>query len=334
MKPYNRSLMMTAFRNATGVLLALVLASTLFSPLVFAEEATLDVGYLPVLSQLPIIVTYEKERLNLEKTHLGIYLYNSYTSMEAAMRVGSIDIASLPATIALSMAAEGYDVLIIGSCARGGSRVMARKAGDLNSLKGGMIGVPGLDSNETLQLKRMMDGIGLRFGRDYHPIDVPLSSVLSNMKTAKLDAFFLPEPFGILVEKEKIGAPVSGQKEKTAGVHYSFLVIRKKTLAAKRESVEAWLKRLVAACRFIEADIRSSGGVQVSIIQEPWLHLPREIVAEGLSKRTGDMAFGGFVVDASLISGYANLAGTLNLLNKSVIVKDIIHMDLMERANQ
>lgn len=72
-------------------------------PSAFAQDKIpLRVGYLPILAQLPLIVSYQNDRMRVEKIDLKLVRYNSFTTLEAALRVGAVDVASLPVTIALS----------------------------------------------------------------------------------------------------------------------------------------------------------------------------------------------------------------------------------------
>ncbi len=77
-------------------------------PLTAFAKGPLRIGYLPALSQLPLIVSHEK----FSRQNPGDYelvKYRSFTSLEAAIRVGAIHIASIPVPTALSVAADGRD---------------------------------------------------------------------------------------------------------------------------------------------------------------------------------------------------------------------------------
>ena len=121
------------------------------------DRMPLRVGYLPVLPQSPLVVAYENDRLNLKRVDPSLYKYNSFTSLEAALRVGAIDAASVPGPVALAIAADGIGVFVVGAFHQGGSRLMTVEKGGLASLKGRLIGVPGLDSNENLKLIQVLE---------------------------------------------------------------------------------------------------------------------------------------------------------------------------------
>jgi ABC-type nitrate/sulfonate/bicarbonate transport system substrate-binding protein len=92
------------------------------------SKAPLRIGYLPLLPQLPLVVSYENDRMTLERVALELNRYNSYNALEAALRVGAIDVASIPVPIALSIAADGYPIKIIAAIHMGGGQVDGKKS--------------------------------------------------------------------------------------------------------------------------------------------------------------------------------------------------------------
>lgn len=321
------------------IMIVLILFLSLF--LAWAGQAVsaggkvgLRVGYVPLLSQLPLIVSFENDRLNLEKVEPQLVRYTSFTALEAAMRVGAIDLASLPIPIALSMAADGHKLKIIGTCHRGGSRLVARTKGNLESVRGNLIGVPGLDSDENLKLSQVLSAADLRPGLDYKTIGVSFTTAINDLKTEKIDALYLPEPFGTIAEKEKIAVAVEGQKGKLTGTLDTVLVIRSEMLEKSSGAVEEWLRSLVKNCRFIENDIKGAGAQQTAIIQASYFHYPETVVTSALLKRKGDLKFDHFVPSTEEIGGYMDLASKMKLLTKSVDLKSLVSVDLMEKLSK
>jgi ABC-type nitrate/sulfonate/bicarbonate transport system substrate-binding protein len=232
------------------------------------DKIALRVGYLPLLSQTPLVVSYENDRLSFKYIMIELVRYNSFTALEAAMRVGAIDVASLPVPIVLNMAAEGHKIKIIGACSSGGARLMARTEGGLETVRGHLIGVPGLDSNENLELSQVLGAMNLRPGLEYKTIGVTFNRAISNLKSNNLDALYLPEPFGTIAEREKIAYEIQGQKDKLTGTLGTVLVIRSEILEKYEKGTKEWLMSLVKSCRFIENDVKQSGARQTAIIKE------------------------------------------------------------------
>jgi len=298
------------------------------------DKTALRIGYMPLLSQTPLVVSYENDRLNFKNITPELVRYNSFTALEAAMRVGAIDVASLPVPIVLSMAAEGYKIKIIGACSSGGSRLMARTKGGLETVRGSLIGVPGLDSNENLKLSQVLGAMNLRSGLEYKTIGVTFNSAIDSFKVKKLDALYLPEPFGTIAEREKIAYEIQGQKGKLTGTLGTVLVIRSEILKKYKKGTKEWLMSLVKSCRFIENDVKQSGARQTAIIQTSYFHFPEAVVIDALVKHKGDLKFNQFVPDQKKIKNYMDLATQMQILTKSVDLNALLSFNLMKMAGK
>ncbi len=297
------------------------------------DKSSLRIGYLPLLSQLPLIVSYENDRLNFATIQLELHRYNSFTSLEAALRVGAIDVASIPVPIAFSILADGHPIKILGTCHSGGSRLVARAKGDMETVRGKLIGVPGLDSGESLRLNEVMGEINLKLGLDYKTIGVPFSTVIDDLKAAKLDAIYLPEPFGSIAEAEKIAHEVEGQEGRLTGGINTVIVIRSEILKKNAAGIEEWLRSLVAGSRFIEKDIQTAEGRQTAIIQRPYFNYAEETVGIALIQRKGGLKFDHFDPEVEKIKKYIDLALKMRLILKSVDIDTLLSLELMQKVS-
>ncbi len=298
----------------------------------YAENrADLRIGYVPILTQLPIVVSYDNDRLLFKKRGLKLIKYTSFTSIEAAMRAGAIDVAAIPVPIALSMATDGEDIRIIGTCHQGGALIVARQKGSLDSLRGQLIGVPGLDSNEAFLLNQVLGRRGLRSGLDYKTIAIPFRIALDHLKTDRLDAIFLPEPFGTMAEQEGVAFAVKGQ-EKLSKSFSSVLTARPGILDEKEALVTLWLDSIVKSCRFIEADVREAGAQQSAIIQKAYFQFPKQIVTRSLVGHKGNLRFNLFIPDLDGIRAYLDLSIQLKMITRSIPLENIVSLELMKQA--
>jgi ABC-type nitrate/sulfonate/bicarbonate transport system substrate-binding protein len=297
-------------------------------------KVPLRVGYLPLLPQVPLVVSYENDHLNLDNIELELVKYNSFTSLEAALRVEAIDIASLPVPIVLSMVTDGHKIKIIGTCHSGGSQLMATAQGSLETVRGNLIGVPGLDSNENLRLSQVCGAMNLRHGLDYKPIGVPFNTVINDLKAKKLDAIYLPEPFGTIAEKEQIAVAIKGQQGKLTGAMGTVLVIRSKILKENKTGVEEWLRSLIKSCRFIEKDVEEFRARQTTIIQSSYFQYPESIVATSLVERKGDLRFDRFTPSIEDIKKHMDLALQMKIITKSVDLDTLVSLELIKQVSE
>jgi ABC-type nitrate/sulfonate/bicarbonate transport system substrate-binding protein len=329
-------IVMERFKKMIITLVLSLMLSIAFGGNAFCAQGkiTLRVGYIPILSQMPLIVSYENDRLNFKNIKTDLVRYNSFTALEAAMRVGAIDVASLPVPIVLSMAAEGHKINIIGACSSGGSRLLARTKGGLETVRGHLIGVPGLDSNENLKLSQVLGNMDLRPGLEYKTIGVTFNSAIDNFKARKLDAMYLPEPFGTIAEREKIAYEIQGQKGKLTGTLGTVLVIRSEILKKYKKGTKEWLMSLVKSCRFIENDVKQSGARQTAIIQTSYFQFPEAVVIEALVKHKGELNFDQFVPDQKKIKNYMDVASQMKILSKSVDLNALLSFNLIKKVGK
>lgn len=300
------------------------------------DKIPLRVGYIPLLTQLPLIISYENDHLNFLQIDLDLIKYTSFTSLEAALRVGAIDAASIPVPIALSIAADASEcelcqVTILGTIHRGGSILVTSTEGALESIRGKLIGVPGLDSAENMGLKESLATVGLRFGLDYKTIGIPFDTAIKHLKAGKLQGLYLPEPFGTLAEKEGLAIAVEGQQGQLTGTLTTVLVIHSDTLKAHPSAVGEWLMSIVNSCHFIENDIQNFGGQQTAIIQSSYFGYPGEIVADSLIQRKGAISFDLHLPSLKELQQFMQIALEMKLIMKSVDWNTILAPDLVKQ---
>jgi ABC-type nitrate/sulfonate/bicarbonate transport system substrate-binding protein len=300
------------------------------------DKVSLRVGYVPLLTQLPLVISYENDHLNFLQIDLDLIKYTSFTSLEAALRVGAIDAASIPVPIALSIAADAHEcelcrIIILGAVHRGGSFLVADTEGDLESIRGKLIGVPGLDSAENLLLKENLTTIGLRFGLDYKTIGISFDTAIRHLKAGKLQGLYFPEPFGTIAEKEGLAIAVEGQQGQLTGTLTTVLVMHSDTLKAYPSAVGEWLMSVVDSCHFIENDIQESDGQQTAIIQSSYFDYPREIVAASLAERKGAVSFNHHLPSIEELQKLMQVASEMKLIMKSVDWNILVAPDLVEQ---
>jgi ABC-type nitrate/sulfonate/bicarbonate transport system substrate-binding protein len=302
------------------------------------EDLALRVGYVPLLSQLPLIISYENSRLDVLGPDLTLMKYGSFTSLEAALRVGAIDAASIPVPVALRIAADAYRcaacrIAIIGAIHRGGSRLVSEEQGALETLRGKQIGIPGLDSLEMLLLKNTLTAAGLRFGLDYKLLDVPSQTALQQLRTGKLDAIYLPEPHGSLAEHEQIAFPVDDQQDQLTGTLNTVLVIRSELLASHPSTVQAWMESVTNGCHIIERDIKETEGKQTAILQAPYFEYPKAIVADALVQRKGELSFAYIFPELEELQQILQWASDMKLIMRSIDWNALIAYDFSSNSS-
>jgi ABC-type nitrate/sulfonate/bicarbonate transport system substrate-binding protein len=311
-----------------------LLCMPLNAPAAVTKSAPLlRIGYLPAVTQLPLVVAYENDRLNLKTVQVRLNRYNSYTAVEAALRVGAIDFASLPVPLVLNMAADGQPIKLLGADHVGGSRLVATQKGDLLSLRGHLVGLPGLDTSENIYLSQAMLANKLRPGLEYKTIRITFSTVIDDFKTGKLDAVYLPEPYGTIIESDKLAVAVDQQEGSLAGKLDAVWVVRAEFLDKNGPAVEEWLRSLAGSCRFIENDADKSGGRQTAIIQGSYFGFAQEVVTAALEKHAGGLKFAPVLPQIQALQDMSETASRLKILTKSVDLKSLVDLEPLRRIS-
>ena len=313
-----------------SIFLALLSLAVFFRGAARAEEQvpTITVGYIPLLSQLPLVVSYDNDRLNYSNVLVKIVKYRSFNSLEAALRVGAVDVADLPLPVTLNIANDGLAIKILGQCHSGGSVLEGIGTADMSDLRGKIIGVPGLRSIENLVLIQALSAEKLRYGLDYKTIKVPFSTVIRYFRQGKINAIYFPEPYGTMAENDHSALQVDPRQKLLSGELTTVLTVRSDIFQEKRrKALEEWIRSVARACTFIENDITTLSGRQTAIIQEQYFRFPQALVSASLRNRRGGLNFSFILPDKKSIKGYQDQALKAAILDKQVDIDSLVSVD-------
>lgn len=306
--------------------------SFLYYQVVNAETTvqSLNIGYVPLITQMPLVVSYDNDRLSYSRVKITLVKYRSFNSLEAALRVGAIDVADLPLPVVFSIVEDGIRVKILGQYHSGGSILEGVGLNNLSDFRGKIIGVPGLRSNENLKLIQMLSKEKLRYGLDYKTIKVPFNTVLQNLEAGRINAMYFPEPYGSMAEKGQFATQVEKQEQDTSQEITTVLVARADILQKHhKEAMVEWIHSLAEACVFIENDIKTLAAEQSAIIQEPYFGFDRALVGSSLSKRRGGLYFSFVIPEKNVLQLYLQQALDLKILLKPIDLDDLLSFNVL-----
>lgn len=310
--------------SVTSTILAIIV---FWGSTVNAEQTikSLQIGYVPLISQLPLVVSYDNDRLRYSSVNVTLVKYRSFNSLEAALRVGAVDIADLPIPVVFNIAGDDIGIKIIGQYHSGGSILEGTKFSNVSEFRGKIIGVPGLRSNENLTIIQRLSEEKLRYGLDYKTLKVPFNTVLQNLEAGKINAMYFPEPYGSIAEKNHLAIQMEKQDQNLSGGTTTVLVARSDTLQThSKEAIEEWIRSLTGACAFIENDISTLSAEQTAIIQEPYFGFERALVSSSLVKRRGGIRFFFAVPEKKMLQLYLQQALDAKILLESVDIDALV----------
>jgi len=177
----------------------------------FGEEKV-KIGYLRLTISLPTFVAAEKGLFEQEGVKVELVPFESGTLVMDALMTGRIDANCCSAITGYWFAAQGAPdrfkiFLVYGWTSRKNKTFVAivkkdSSLKDLKDLKGKRVGTyPGASSVELARaiIRTQMDPEGIVFQ------EVPPTIIISALAAGQIDAFFAPEPMGMIAISQGIG---------------------------------------------------------------------------------------------------------------------------------
>lgn len=257
------------------------------------KQLVLRVGYLPVLSQLPLVVSYDRDRYSYRNIGVKLTGFKSYIALEAAFRVSAIDVAYLPIPTILAMKADGVDLLIGDSLHRGGFSFVLRDRSKGKIDGDEIFGIPGLSSNAQLMLHDYLIGSRLNYGKDYKTVTVQLSDAVVAIQRQQVDGLLLPEPYPTKVIMQVPGVMRLLQvKQANQEMPQSALVFNWAKVVGNTQGIMEWLGSIEKACHTLQEDIMQFGGAQTVLTQQHYFNFEMALMREALSHSRTSLVFG------------------------------------------
>jgi len=213
-------------REAATLLMVLLLMMT---GTAFSEEK-IKIGYMPIGMSLPTFVAVEKGLFEQEGLKVELSLFESGTLIVSALMAGRIDANCCSGTPGYWFAEQSTPgqfklFLMYGATSlKNPSFVIVVKKDsplkDLRELKGKRLGTcpPGVTSVALAKaiIRTQMDPEGVIFQ------EVPSSIAISALAAGRIDAFFAPEPLGMMALSQGIGRHLIEEPEVLLGLDKGF----------------------------------------------------------------------------------------------------------------
>ncbi len=299
-----------------------------------ADILQMTVGIIPVVEELPIVISAKEVVAPLQKVKPELEVFKSWTALEAAFRTGMVDAAGVPTVMAFKMALDGVPLKVLFPLHKGGTKLVFSFKADKNTLKGKLLGIPGSDTGQLLVLKKFLDNEGLRIGYDVRYILVPLDRSVELLKVGKIDGFVLPEPYGTMAQAEGlVKDAILGNDIMPNFVDIVFIV-NPKLIKENKKAIQEWVDSLNASGNFIEKDKKETGGRQVAVAQEDVLDIPRKYIEKGFSDNPNAIHFGNLdKVDLhKALTETSNRALELEVLSGKVELSTILDDSFRKRV--
>jgi NitT/TauT family transport system substrate-binding protein len=200
-------------KKFTVVLVALFLVTILFSNRSMAQDEV-KIGYLGLVLSLPTFVALEKGYLQEQGLKVTATLFESGTIITDALVTGRIDVNAGSAIVASWLAEQNmpgtYKIFLIYGARNvpqdNTMALMVRKDSplkEITDLKGKRMGTfPGIAS---IALAKAVLRNSFDPDKEITLVEVPPGNIVQALAAGQIDAYFAPEPFGMIAEARGVG---------------------------------------------------------------------------------------------------------------------------------
>jgi len=244
--------MMALGRTLTFLILGL---SLLGAGPVDAATDKLRVGYVHVFDDAPVVIARDAGFFAAQGLDAQVTAFTSGPTLVKGLVTGQLDVGVLGFTNALTWAAQGADLKIIGKVQDGYHALIVRKDRGISSLaglKGRSLATQAVGSTADIVLKGVVLKKAGLSDRDLEFVYTSPATALASLRAGRVDAAFLFEPYDTIA---RLSLPVTELHE--VGKSWPFpcmvLIVPGKLIAEKPEVVRKTLASVKQSVEFMKA---------------------------------------------------------------------------------
>ena len=260
-----------------------------------SEAPEVRVAYFPNITHAQALVMKNRGMLE-EAIGEGVAVrwiaFNAGPAVIEALFAGEIDISYIGPVPAINgYVQSGGDLRIIAGASNGGSVLVAREGADIGSaadLDGKVVAIPQYGNTQHLNLLGLLSANGLGPVTNGGTVEIVQSSnadIAGLMDQGHIDAAFVPEPWGSILEIEHGAKVVLDYDEVDEnGIPSTALVIaRKDFLDGNRDIVEAFMQTHMDATLYVNGnDVGDIINAEISEVTGS--EIAEEILGSALSR--------------------------------------------------
>lgn len=258
------------------LLLAAGISVAAGAPMASAEK--IRVGYVHVFDDAPVVIARDKGFFASEGLEAEVTMFTSGPTLVKGLVTDQLDVGVLGFTNAITWAAQGADLKIIGKVQEGYHALVVRNdrgIKGLKDLKGKSLASQAAGSTADIVLKGVvLKGVGLT-DKDVQILYTAPSTALASLRAGRVDAAFLFEPYDSIVREV---LPVTEIYE--VGKRWPFpcmvVIVPGKLIAERPAAVRKVLASLKRSMEFMKAS-----PVEASRLLAPAFMPEGDLVADG-----------------------------------------------------
>jgi NitT/TauT family transport system substrate-binding protein len=167
----------------------------------------LTVGYLPVTCHLTCPVTDFASKVTQTETNFNSRVFSDFPTVVNALTAKQVQATFMIVPLAMKLREQGVPVKICYLGHRDGSQIVVAKESKIRSLadlKGRIVAIPSLFSNQHFVIQKLMVDYGMAEG-DITFVILPPPDMPTSLAAGAIDAYFVGEPFCAKAELDGIG---------------------------------------------------------------------------------------------------------------------------------
>jgi NitT/TauT family transport system substrate-binding protein len=273
----------------------ILLLSLSFGHTLLADRRVpLQVGYLPILDHLPLLVSHAKDNCAFEQVEVKPKLFKAWGEMVGALKAGIIDAAFILSPLAMDLFNQGVEIKTVLLAHRNGSVIIIKTGSTIRSaadLNGKAIAIPDRKSTHTALLNHYLMSAGISL-KDITPKVIAPPNMIKAMKLGRIDAFIVAEPFGAKAQYNGIGKILVLTKDIIDNHVECIIVVNQRVIKNHRAAIQEWVNSLIRVGKWIDKDKMENGSKQVAkITAKMYFPHSRETVIRGLQNPSNRISF-------------------------------------------
>jgi NitT/TauT family transport system substrate-binding protein len=235
----------------------------------------MNVGYLPISDHLILPVSHALDSDTYRHVKVKPYLCRSWDELLGKVDMGLLHAVFMLAPLAMFKMTAGSPLRCVLLGHTNGSVIAAGKSvADAKGLVGKTIGIPHAYATHRVLLYQFLKSRQVEKTDDIRLIKVPPPLTVRDLKTKRIDAYTVAEPWGVKGVNEGV-AHILEYSKNIIPDHACCLVMVKKNVIAKHPAaVSEWVQSLQRAGEAIHQNPDQAGQIQKAYMH----HDPGDIV--------------------------------------------------------
>ncbi len=259
-----------------------------------AEKVELQVGYLPILDHLALLVSHTKDNNSFQHVTIKPKMFKSWREMVGALKAGVIDAAFILSPLAMDLFNQGVDIKTVLLAHRDGSAITVRadsnitKAGDLRNK---IIAIPDRKSTHTALLNHYLQQDGLSL-QDVKTKVIAPPNMIQAMLLGKIEAFIVAEPFGAKAQDKNVGKILVLTKDIVDNHVECIVVVKNNLINNHTAAIQEWVDSLIQVGKWIDTDKLENNSQQIAnITAKKYFPHDQKTVIMGLQNPVNRISF-------------------------------------------